>query len=148
MSTKIETENVTGNMPEKKFSTGGLTATVWENQGKNRAGIDVSYRTVSFQRRYTDKNGEWQSTSTLRVSDIFVSGSEWGKVKALINDKGENLIEATSSMPVEVLGFDANPFAGDDFIVLESESAARKIAEYRFNKKPFSSQLICYYIST
>ena len=72
---------------------------------------------------------------TLRVSDIFVSGSEWGKVKALINDKGENLIEATSSMPVEVLGFDANPFAGDDFIVLESESAARKIAEYRFNKK-------------
>ena len=72
---------------------------------------------------------------TLRVSDIFVSGSEWGKVKALINDKGENLIEATPSMPVEVIGFDANPFAGDDFIVLESESAARKIAEYRFNKK-------------
>ena len=72
---------------------------------------------------------------TLRVSDIFVSGSEWGKVKALINDKGENLIEAAPSMPVEVLGFDANPFAGDDFIVLESESAARKIAEYRFNKK-------------
>ena len=71
---------------------------------------------------------------TLRVSDIFVSGSEWGKVKALINDKGENLIEATPSMPVEVIGFDANPFAGDDFIVLESESAARKIAEYRFNK--------------
>ena len=72
---------------------------------------------------------------TLRVSDIFVSGSEWGKVKALINDKGENLIEATPSMPVEVLGFDANPFAGDDFIVLESESAARKIAKYRFDKK-------------
>ena len=71
---------------------------------------------------------------TLRISDIFVSGSEWGKVKALINDKGENLIEAAPSMPVEVLGFDANPFAGDDFIVLESESAARKIAEYRFNK--------------
>ena len=72
---------------------------------------------------------------TLKISDIFVSGSEWGKVKALINDKGENLIEATPSMPVEVLGFDSNPFAGDDFIVVESESAARKIAEYRFNKK-------------
>ena len=72
---------------------------------------------------------------TLRVSDIFVSGSEWGKVKALINDKGENLIEATPSMPVEVLGFDSNPLAGDDFIVVESESAAKKIAEYRFNKK-------------
>ena len=72
---------------------------------------------------------------TLRVSDIFVSGSEWGKVKALVNDKGDNLLEATPSMPVEVLGFDSIPFAGDDFIVVESESAARKIAEYRFNKK-------------
>ena len=72
---------------------------------------------------------------TLKVSDIFVSGSEWGKVKALINDKGENLKQATPSMPVEVLGFDSNPFAGDDFIVVENESVARKIAEYRFNKK-------------
>ena len=72
---------------------------------------------------------------TLRISDIFVSGSEWGKVKALINDKGGNLLEATPSMPVEVLGFDSIPFAGDDFIVVENESAARKIAEYRFNKK-------------
>ena len=67
---KVKVENVSGNLPEKKFSTGGLTATVWENQGKNREGIDVSYRTVSFQRRYMDKNGEWQSTSTLRVNDI------------------------------------------------------------------------------
>ena len=72
---------------------------------------------------------------TLKVSDIFVSGSEWGKVKALINDKGENIKEASPSTPVEVLGFDSNPFAGDDFIVVDSESVARKIAEYRFNKK-------------
>ena len=70
MSTKIETENVTGNMPEKKFSTGSLTATVWENQGKNKGGLDVSFSTVSFQRRYMDKNGEWQSTSTLRINDL------------------------------------------------------------------------------
>ncbi len=71
---------------------------------------------------------------TLKVSDIFVSGSEWGKVKALIDDKGKNIKEAFPSSPVEVLGFDSNPFAGDDFIVVESESVARKIAEYRFNK--------------
>ena len=71
---------------------------------------------------------------TLKVSDIFVSGSEWGKVKALINDNGKNIKEALPSTPVEVLGFDANPLAGDDFIVVESEGAARKIAEYRFNK--------------
>ena len=67
---KIKTESVTGNIPEKKFSTGGLTATVWENQGKNKEGLDVSYRTVSFQRRYMDKAGEWQSTNTLRVNDL------------------------------------------------------------------------------
>ena len=67
---KIKVENVSGNMPEKKFSTGGLTATVWENQGKNKEGLDVSYRTVSFQRRYMDKNGDWQSTNTLRINDL------------------------------------------------------------------------------
>ena len=71
---------------------------------------------------------------TLNVSDIFVSGSEWGKVKALINDKGENINSAEPSMPVEVLGFDANPMSGDDFVVVENESKARKIAEYRSNK--------------
>ncbi len=63
---------------------------------------------------------------TLKVGDIFVSGSEWGKVKALIDDKGNNLKEAMPSSPVEVLGFDSNPLAGDDFIVVESESVARK----------------------
>ncbi len=71
---------------------------------------------------------------TLKVSDIFVSGAEWGKVKALINDKGKNINEANPSLPVEVLGFDSNPLAGDDFIVVENESTARKIAEYRSSK--------------
>ena len=72
---------------------------------------------------------------TLKVSDIFVSGSEWGKVKALLDDKGNNIKQAPPSMPVEVLGFDSNPLAGDDFIVVDNENTARKIAEYRFNKK-------------
>ena len=72
---------------------------------------------------------------SLKIGDIFVSGSEWGKVKALINDKGQNIKEALPSMPIEVLGFDSNPLAGDDFIVVDSETGARKIAEYRFNKK-------------
>ena len=71
---------------------------------------------------------------TLKVSDIFVSGSKWGKVKALINDVGDNVKEALPSTPVEVLGFDSNPLAGDDFVVVENESIARKIAEHRFNK--------------
>ena len=72
---------------------------------------------------------------TLKIGDTFVSGSEWGKVKALINSNGENVKEALPSMPIEVLGFDANPLAGDDFVVVDNENSARKIAEYRFNKK-------------
>ena len=72
---------------------------------------------------------------TLKVGDIFVSGSEWGKVKALINDHGENLKEASPSQPVEVSGFDSNPLAGDDFIVVDNENGAKKIAEYRSKKK-------------
>ena len=71
---------------------------------------------------------------TLKIGDIFVSGSSLGKVKALINDKNENIKEALPSMPVEVLGFDDNPLSGDDFVVVENESIARKVAEYRFNK--------------
>ncbi len=71
---------------------------------------------------------------TLKVSDIFVSGAEWGKVKALINDKGENIKKAEPSLPVEVLGFDSNPLAGDDFIVVDNEAIARKISEYRSSK--------------
>jgi hypothetical protein len=70
MNQTIKTENVSGNIPEKKFSTGSLVATVWQNQGKSKMGEDVSFRTVNFQRRYKDKNGEWQSSSSLRVNDL------------------------------------------------------------------------------
>jgi hypothetical protein len=66
MGEKMETKNV----PEKKFSTGVITATVWQNQGKGRNGEVVGYRTVSLQRRYKDKNGVWQSANSLRVNDL------------------------------------------------------------------------------
>ena len=71
---------------------------------------------------------------TLKSGDIFVSGSKWGKVKALVNDKGKNISSAPPSFPVEVLGFDSNPNAGDDFIVVDNESTARKIIENRKEK--------------
>ena len=58
------------NVPEKKFSTGVITATVWQNQGKGRNGEIVGYRTVSLQRRYKDKNGVWQTANSLRVNDL------------------------------------------------------------------------------
>lgn len=70
MNTSIKTETVSGNMPEKRFSTGALVATVWENQGKSKEGEEVTYKTVSLQRRYKDPNGEWQSASSLRINDL------------------------------------------------------------------------------
>jgi len=68
---------------------------------------------------------------TLRQGDIFVVGEQWGKVRALINDKGERVKEAGPSAPVEVLGLNGTPEAGDVLNVVATEAQAREIAEYR-----------------
>ena len=68
---------------------------------------------------------------TLRVGDIFVSGAESGRVRALLNDKGKQLKAALPGQPIEVLGLNGTPMAGDQFSVVETESRAREIAEYR-----------------
>jgi translation initiation factor IF-2 len=68
---------------------------------------------------------------TLRKGDIFVVGEQWGKVRALINDKGERIDEAGPSMPCEVLGLSGTPEAGDVLNVVDTEAQAREIAEYR-----------------
>jgi hypothetical protein len=58
------------NIPEKKFSTGVINATIWRNKGISKTGNPVEFRTVSLQRRYTDKNNEWKSTNSLRTNDL------------------------------------------------------------------------------
>ncbi|MFQ5474385.1 MAG: hypothetical protein ACE5DM_00985 [Candidatus Nanoarchaeia archaeon] len=58
------------NKPEKKFRAGAISATVWSNEGTNQQGQPTSYRTISFDRSYKDKNGEWRSTNHLRTTDI------------------------------------------------------------------------------
>ncbi|WP_438990169.1 translation initiation factor IF-2 [Lentibacter sp.] len=68
---------------------------------------------------------------TLRQGDIFVVGEQYGKVRALINDQGERVKEAGPSVPVEVLGLNGTPEAGDVLNVVSSEAQAREIAEYR-----------------
>ena len=68
---------------------------------------------------------------TLRQGDIFVVGEQYGKVRALVNDKGERVQEAGPSVPVEVLGLNGTPEAGDVLNVTETEAQAREIAEYR-----------------
>jgi len=70
---------------------------------------------------------------TLKQGDIFVVGEQWGKVRALINDKGERVKEAGPSVPVEVLGLNGTPEAGDVLNVVDTEAQAREIADYRIN---------------
>jgi len=70
---------------------------------------------------------------TLKRGDIFVVGEQWGKVRTLINDQGERTDEAGPSVPVEVLGLNGTPQAGDTLNVVETEAQAREIATYREN---------------
>ena len=72
---------------------------------------------------------------TLRVGDIVVAGMAWGRVRALLDDKGGVIKEAGPSVPAEVLGFDSAPDAGDQFAVVESEARAREITDYRVRKR-------------
>jgi translation initiation factor IF-2 len=71
---------------------------------------------------------------TLRVGDTFIAGSEWGRVRALVNERGEQLQAAGPATPVEVLGLQGTPMAGDDLIVVESEGRAREVVEFRQRK--------------
>ncbi|MEM7462859.1 MAG: translation initiation factor IF-2 [Pseudomonadota bacterium] len=68
---------------------------------------------------------------TLHQGDIIIAGDEWGKVRAIINDKGERLDDAGPSMPVEVLGLSGAPGAGDRLAVVADEARAREVSDYR-----------------
>ncbi len=72
---------------------------------------------------------------TLHVGDLIVAGAEWGRVRALVNDKGETVHEAGPSVPVEVLGFAGTPEASDRLAVVETEARARELTDYRVRQK-------------
>ncbi len=72
---------------------------------------------------------------TLAVGNIVVAGSQWGRVRALIDDQGVNIVRAGPSFPAEVLGFSGAPEAGDRVAVVESEARAREITQYRERQK-------------
>jgi translation initiation factor IF-2 len=71
---------------------------------------------------------------TLKVGDILIAGSEWGRVRALLDDRGRSVETAGPATPVEVLGLQGTPQAGDTFVVVESETRAREIAEFRAHR--------------
>ncbi|HET6618961.1 MAG TPA: translation initiation factor IF-2 [Dongiaceae bacterium] len=72
---------------------------------------------------------------TLKVGDILIAGSEWGRVRALLDDRGRPVDEAGPATPVEVLGLQGTPQAGDTFVVVENEARAREIAEFRLHRQ-------------
>jgi translation initiation factor IF-2 len=72
---------------------------------------------------------------TLKRGDIVVAGAQWGKVRALVDERGQQLSDAGPSLPVEVLGLDGAPDPGDAMVVVDSESRAREITEYRVRSK-------------
>ncbi|MCK4589202.1 MAG: hypothetical protein KAT77_02080 [Nanoarchaeota archaeon] len=67
---KTQEINLSGNMPEKKFRAGAISATVWSNKTKNKTGEEVSYKTISMERCYKDKEGNWKNTNSMRVNDL------------------------------------------------------------------------------
>jgi translation initiation factor IF-2 len=72
---------------------------------------------------------------TLKVGDIVVAGSEWGRVRVLQNERGETVPTAGPATPVELLGLSGAPEAGDEFVVVESDARAREVTEYRARKR-------------
>jgi translation initiation factor IF-2 len=72
---------------------------------------------------------------TLKIGDIIVCGAQWGRVRALVGDRGQPVEQAGPSVPVEVLGLDGVPDAGDPLVVVDSERRAREITEYRQRKR-------------
>ncbi|MDR1693802.1 MAG: translation initiation factor IF-2 [Lactobacillaceae bacterium] len=72
---------------------------------------------------------------TLHIGDIFIAGKEWGRVRAMFNEHGQKLLEAGPSTPVEVIGLQGTPSAGDSFSVVESEEKAREVTDYRIRKE-------------
>ena len=132
---EVEVSALKGTNLDKLLDTILLQAEVLDlkaNPGREASGIVVEAQldrgrgpvaTVLVQR------------GTLHLGDIFVAGSAWGRVRALINDKGEHVKEAGPSVPVEVLGLNSAPEAGDQFDVVENEARAREITDYRERKR-------------
>ncbi|HZP21395.1 MAG TPA: translation initiation factor IF-2 [Bauldia sp.] len=77
---------------------------------------------------------------TLHVGEILVAGADWGRVRALVDDRGRPIESAGPSTPVEVLGFQGAPDAGDRFAVVESEARAREVTDYRARQKREKAQ--------
>ena len=100
-----------------------------------KADFDASASGVILESRIDKGKGPVSTVivtnGSLKKGDCFVSGNTWGKIRAMINDQGQNIELANPSTPVEILGMNNSAYAGDDFIVVESEEKAKEINDYR-----------------
>ncbi len=90
-------KNTGANAPEKKFSTGAISATIWKNTGVSKQNNEpVEFKTISLQRRYQDKDGAWKSTNGLRINDLPKASLVLEKAYEYLVLKGNNeaLVEA------------------------------------------------------
>ena len=100
-----------------------------------KADFDVSASGVILESRIDQGKGPVSTVlvtnGSLKKGDFFVSGNTWGKIRAMINDEGQNIELAIPSTPVEILGMNNSAFAGDDFVVVATEEKAKEINNYR-----------------
>ena len=100
-----------------------------------KADYDATAKGVILESRIDKGKGPVSSVlvtnGSLKKGDYFISGNTWGKIRAMINDEGQNIELAIPSTPVEILGMNSSAFAGDDFLVVESEVKAKEINDYR-----------------
>ncbi len=82
-----------GNLPEKKFRAGAVSATVWLNKGQQITGEETEYRTISIDRNYMDKEGKWQSTNSMRINDLPKAGVVLQKAYEFLVFKEQDLFK-------------------------------------------------------
>jgi translation initiation factor IF-2 len=127
----VEVSALSGEGLDELLEAIALQAEVLELKANpKRAALGAVIEAQARRRPRPGGHGAVQN-GTLRQGDIFVVGEKWGKVRALVNDKGERVTEAGPSVPVEVLGLNGTPEAGDVLNVVETEAQAREIAAYR-----------------
>ena len=100
-----------------------------------KADFDASAKGIILESRIDKGKGPVSTVlitnGSLKKGDFFVSGNTWGKIRAMINDKDQNIDLALPSTPVEILGMNSSAYAGDDFIVVDTEEKAKEINDYR-----------------
>jgi len=92
----------TGNSPEKKIRAGAVSATVWSNEGTSKTGEKVEYKTISLERNYKDKEGNWKSTNSFRVNDLPKAKLVLDKAyEYLILKEGDTAVAMQSTQSVQ-----------------------------------------------